>query len=61
VGLKSTSRTIGADSLSEKALKLEEAARDLNTEYIRANHAEMLAEYDELLGKLKVLFEKNAE
>jgi signal transduction histidine kinase/CheY-like chemotaxis protein/HPt (histidine-containing phosphotransfer) domain-containing protein len=59
--LKSTSRTIGADSLSEKALKLEEAARDLNTEYIRANHAEMLAEYEELLGKLKVLFEKNTE
>lgn len=46
--LKSTSRQIGANRLSEMAARLELAGKTSNKEYISRNIAEMLAEYDKL-------------
>ena len=44
--LKSTSLTIGATELSEKAKALEDAAKESNWDYIRKNHAEALEDYN---------------
>ena len=52
--LKSTSRSIGAVSVSEEAEKLEMAAKEDRIEYIQENHASVLAQYRELLDRLKV-------
>ncbi|MBP3856165.1 MAG: response regulator [Ruminiclostridium sp.] len=51
--LKSTSLNIGAETVSAHAKALEFAAKDGNHSYIREHHAEVLAEYGELLDKLK--------
>ncbi len=50
--LKGTSRTIGADYISEEARKLEFAARESNFDYINENTERFLAEYGELIEKL---------
>ncbi len=50
--LKGTSRTIGADYISEEARKLEFAARENNFDYINENTERFLSEYGELIGKL---------
>lgn len=50
--LKGTSRTIGADYISEEARKLEFAARESNFDYINENTERFLAEYGELIGRL---------
>ncbi len=51
--LKGTSRTIGADYISEEARKLEFAAREGNFDYIRENTERFLSEYGELMGRIK--------
>lgn len=50
--IKSTSLTIGAEELSEKAKALELAAADGDAAFIKANHDAMFNEYAELLGKI---------
>ena len=51
--LKSTSLNIGAAELSEHAKALEFAAKNGDTEYIRAHHHEVLKEYSVLLEHIK--------
>jgi len=52
-GLKSTSATIGADSLSSLAAALERAAKADDTIYIYDHHEETMAEYEKILNVLK--------
>lgn len=51
--LKSTSLTIGATKLSEKAKALEFACRDSNFAYVKENHGACMSDYSELLAKIK--------
>ncbi len=51
--IKSTSNTIGAADLSEKAKKLEKAASDTDTEYIKNNHKEFISEFAEFAKRLE--------
>ena len=51
--LKSTSKTIGADELGEKARLLEYAARDKDIAYINQNHEAVMGEYKKLIEKIK--------
>ncbi len=51
--LKSTSRTIGADGISEEARKLEFAARENNIDYIEKNTERFLKEYGELIVRIR--------
>ncbi|MBR5088342.1 MAG: response regulator, partial [Ruminiclostridium sp.] len=44
-GLKSVSRTIGADTIADSAKALEDAARTGDTEYIEQHHDEFIAAY----------------
>ena len=46
--LKSTSLTIGAETLSAQAKALELAGKSGDVDYIRENHAALLCAYDEL-------------
>ena len=50
--VKSTSLTIGAEELSEKAKALELAAAEGNGDFVKSNHAEMMAMYKDILGKI---------
>lgn len=47
--LKSTAKTVGADSLSENAKQLEMAAKNHDINYVREHHAELLAEYRQVV------------
>lgn len=51
--LKSTSRMVGADSLSENAKCAEEAAKNQDTDYITEHHEELLALYRKNVQKIK--------
>ena len=51
--LKSTSITIGAVHISEKAKALEMAAKENDSEYIKLHHNDVLEEYINLLRKLE--------
>ena len=51
--IKSTSRTIGAIELSEKAKALEYAAADGDMTYIREHNEETLALYSDILERIK--------
>lgn len=51
--VKSTSLTIGAVELSEKAKALEMAAAEGNGDFVKANHGEMAALYADILDKIK--------
>ncbi len=51
--LKSISLTIGASALSEHAKALEYAAKDGNIGYIQENHDAFIAEYSDLLDKIR--------
>ena len=51
--LKSTSRMIGAATLSERAYRLETAAKEGNTTLILAEHEGFLAAYSALIGGLR--------
>lgn len=55
--LKSTSLGIGAVELSEFAKALENAARNGNIAFVKAQHDNILKEYDELLEKLREVLE----
>ncbi len=48
--IKSSSKTIGADAVSEMAKELEFAAKSDNADLIRERHAAFTAEYSRLLG-----------
>ena len=50
--LKSTSLSIGAAALSERAKTLELAARDGNIEVINANHADLMAAYQNVRNQI---------
>lgn len=50
--VKSTSRMIGADELSETAREMEQAAKDNNEEMLLTEHALFLSEYIKLTEKL---------
>ncbi len=51
--LKSTSRMIGADELADKALELEMAGKDENGDYIKAHNDEVVAEYLDMMNKIR--------
>lgn len=51
--LKGTSRTIGADEVSEEARKLEMSARENNIKYIENNTGRVLSMYNDLMKKIK--------
>ena len=51
--LKSTSKMLGADKVSDEARLLEEAAGCGDIEYIREHHDIMLKDYDELLNNIR--------
>lgn len=59
--LKSTSLTIGAGELSERAKQLEQATKEDNISYIQMNHKEVMQQYKELLEQLKKALENNSE
>ena len=50
--LKSSSKTIGAGELSEQAKALETAARNKDTDFIKANHGAFIKSFKELAGKI---------
>lgn len=50
--LKSTSRMIGAEELSEKAKALELAAKEENIEFVEQNHDEMMNRYNEVIDAI---------
>ena len=50
--LKSASKTIGADEVSEKAKALEQASRDLDKDFVKANHDEFVKLFGELAQKI---------
>ncbi len=50
--LKSTAKMIGALSLSDEALELELAAKEGRRDYIRDNHAVVMAEYEKLTDQI---------
>lgn len=50
--VKSTSLTIGAEELSEKAKALEFAAADGDAAFVKANHQEMIEMYSDILNKI---------
>ena len=51
--LKSTSKTIGASALSDRALRLEEAANAGDAGVIRAEHEAMMAQYAETVAAIR--------
>ncbi|MBR1743648.1 MAG: hypothetical protein IJ733_17625, partial [Lachnospiraceae bacterium] len=51
--LKSTSKTIGAQELFEKARALEEAAGEEDTGFLEQNHGAFLEKYHEMTEKIK--------
>ena len=51
--IKSTSRTIGAEEVSDKAKALEYAAADGDMAYIKENNDELAKMYADLLEKIK--------
>ncbi len=51
--LKSTSKMIGVSDLSEKAKKLEMAAKENEENYILANHEAMIRDYGQITGFVK--------
>lgn len=60
--LKSTARMIGAGALSDLARDLEDAAKDLNAEYIGTHHDNLLFRYRETVQSIRSIFceEENA-
>lgn len=50
--VKSTSLSIGAEQISEKAKRLENAAKELDVQYIHSNFDEFLLEYESLIQKI---------
>lgn len=59
--LKSTAKMIGADALSEQAKKLEMAAKEMNADYVKAYHEEIMEAYHQLALRILELFGKKPE
>lgn len=55
--LKSTSKTVGAVTLSKEAEELEMAAKAENENYIETHHASLMEHYEVLKEQLKLIFE----
>ena len=51
--LKSTSLMIGAEHLSARAKELELAAAEGNADFVKANHEDVMKEYNELLESIR--------
>ncbi len=51
--LKSNSRNIGAENLSELAKQMEYASNERNEDFIRKHHEEVLEAYEKVVNKLK--------
>ncbi|WP_051656523.1 HD domain-containing phosphohydrolase [Butyrivibrio sp. AE3004] len=56
--LKSTAKTIGADALSEEALRLENALKEGNTELVRKEHPALKEHYELLCEDLRKGFKE---
>ena len=56
--LKSTSKMIGALDLSEKAKALEMAGKDNDIDFIKANHADILPLFDDIVAEIEDYLEK---
>ena len=54
--LKSTARMIGAGALSDLARDLEDAAKDLNVEYIGTHHENLLSRYRETVQSIREIY-----
>ena len=54
--LKSTARMIGAGALSDLARELEDAAKELNVEYIGTHHDDLLVKYRETVQSIRDIF-----
>ena len=50
--LKSASRTIGADALSDQAKELEAASKNNDMDYVKAHHEEFIKDFKELAARL---------
>ena len=59
--VKSTSRMIGADELSETAREMEQAAKDDNEEMLLTEHALVLSEYIKLSEQLSAVLAADQE
>ena len=57
--LKSTSLSIGAESLSEQAKSLEFAAKDNKIEEIRKNHGDLMSNYKKIVEEIKKWLEES--
>ncbi len=55
--LKSNSKTIGADELSEQARNLENASKGQDEDFVKENHSVFTENYKELAAKLKEILE----
>jgi len=56
--LKSTSKMIGADDLSDKARELESAAKESDSFFIKENHRAAMKMYKDLTDALKIILEQ---
>lgn len=59
--LKSTSRQIGADDLASMAAELERAGKEMNIDFIKAKHDEMMRVYRDYKRKLAPVFPDEQE
>lgn len=57
--VKSSSRTIGAECLFERAYALELAAKADDIETVRAGHNDLMADYETILGMVKEYLDNN--
>ncbi len=55
--LKSNSKTIGADELSEQARDLEDASKNQEEAFVKENHSKFSKDFKELAAKLKEILE----
>lgn len=54
-GIKSSSKTIGANDLFSRAEKLEFAARDEDVDYINANHDDFMKDYHKVVEGIRAI------
>ena len=58
--LKSTSLSIGAENLSDKAKKLEQAAKENNFDEIQANHEDLMTTYKKIREQIEEWLKENS-
>ena len=54
--LKSSSKMIGANDLSEKAADMERAAHETNRDYLEKHHDDLMEMYDKVLSSIRTVF-----